>query len=99
MLECSSTSECRGGYVCLTIGDDPWGATVLEGRSVGGVCVPNPPEQASGESGYCSAGLDTRPNLADLVSPIEAGFGEVPVTAGSDAGAESDAGPALDAGQ
>lgn len=67
LLVCSGDRDCRSGYVCQQLGENPWAATSLENRSVERVCVPIPPESSTGPSGYCQAGVGSRA----VVPPIE----------------------------
>ena len=89
MKDCSTSNDCRAGYICADLRTPPWNAILLDDNQDQHVCVP----------GNQSA-FDETGNLPDADLPIcqadpdiDAAFPAPPVSTSEDAGA-----PPVDAG-
>ncbi len=66
MRTCRRDSDCRGGYVCVDMGQpNSWGAQLLDSSGSGRVCSLPPPPPAEGESEVCG------PSAPLMVPPPE----------------------------
>ncbi len=97
MAQCSSDSDCRGGYVCADPRATPWNAVILDDDQGQRICIAAPGPTSSTPGGdtdppVCQAAPDagvivTTPPDASAVDASEDGASDAAGTDASDAGA------------
>jgi hypothetical protein len=84
MATCSSTSDCRSGYICANPTESPWYADILDDNNQELVCLPMPESSPVGLN--ASSTLDTDAAVCQLLGPsVDADFPPLPDASSVDA--------------